>query len=112
MGFACRAANKYATALGNQTVAGGTGTLTAGTGTVAAAANSVAFGKYNTQNINMLFQIGQGTSGSARVDVFSIDLSGNTIIAGNATVGGNLTVTGELIVPSTAGTSVNSMWIV
>ena len=58
MGFACRAANKYATALGNQTVAGGTGTLTAGTGTVAAAANSVAFGKYNTQNTNMLFQIG------------------------------------------------------
>lgn len=112
MGFACRAANKYAVAFGSQTVAGGSGTLTAGTGTIAAAANSVAFGKYNTQNANMLFQIGQGTSGSARADVFSIDLSGNTIIAGNATVGGNLTVTGELIVPSTAGTSVNSMWIV
>ena len=112
MGFANRAANKYAVAFGSQTVAGGSGTLTAGTGTIAAAANAVAFGKYNTQNTNMLFQIGQGTSGSARADVFSIDLSGNTIIAGNTTIGGNLTVNGELIVPSTAGTSVNSMWIV
>lgn len=30
----------------------------------------------------------------------------------STTISGNLTVTGELIVPSTAGTSVNSMWIV
>ena len=30
----------------------------------------------------------------------------------STTINGNLTVTGELIVPSTAGTSVNSMWIV
>ena len=106
MGFACRAVNQYAVAFGNQSVAGGTGTLTAGTGTIAAGANSVAFGKYNTQNTNMLFQIGQGTGTSNRADVFTIDTSGNTVI------GGNLTVNGELIIPSTAGTSVNSMWIV
>lgn len=58
MGYSNRAANKYAVAFGTQTVAGGSGTLTAGTGTVAAAANAVAFGKYNTQNNKMLFQIG------------------------------------------------------
>ena len=60
----------------------------------------------------MLFQVGYGSSASSRLDLFNVDTSGNATIAGNTTIGGNLTVNGELIVPSTAGTSVNSMWIV
>ena len=113
MGFGCRAAAQYSAAIGGYaTTAGGSYSFATGYGTIAYQPCSAAFGKYNVQDDTMLFQVGYGSSASSRLDLFNVDTSGNATIAGNTTIGGNLTVNGELIVPSTAGTSVNSMWIV
>lgn len=60
----------------------------------AVAENQAVFGKYNNNDFNSLFLIGNGTSDNARSNAFGVYTDGSGFIKGNFNVGGTLTVNG------------------
>lgn len=61
---------------------GGANSFLMGTGTVASSANQLAIGTYNSNLANAIFMVGNGTSDSARSNIFEIaDVSGDAYIS-------------------------------
>lgn len=86
------------------------------TGTASVTLNSNSKYKLTAGGKTYVFQMGNFAASShnhAASNITSgiLDAARIPSTLNSTTINGNLTVTGELIVPSTAGTSVNSMWI-
>lgn len=92
-GWGTTASGQNAFAGGKYTQATGTNSFANGLYTVTAGAQQVVHGKYNISDTKNLLIIGNGTSDTARKNIFTVD--------GN----GNLWAAGDLYVGSTSGTN-------
>ena len=75
-GYGVRVTSNYAHAEGYNTTASGSTSHAEGTGTVAGYANQHVSGKYNNNKNNTLFEIGNGTSTSAKSNAFEVHNDG------------------------------------
>ena len=62
-------------------------------------------GKYNEGKATTVFEIGWGTDNNNRKNILEVDTDGNVVTPGT------ISANGGCILPTTAGTAVNSMWI-
>lgn len=99
----------YSHAEGDNTIASGNGAHSGGCETTASAdyafahgsyliaekANQVVFGQFNENNTTDIFQIGYGSSDTARKNVFAIDTEGDVQISKSLNIGGLSDDTGE-----------------
>jgi hypothetical protein len=99
----------YSHAEGDSTIASGNGAHSGGCETTASAdyafahgsyliaekANQVVFGQFNKNNTTDIFQIGYGSSDTARKNVFAIDTEGDAQISKSLNIGGLSDDTGE-----------------
>lgn len=88
-GWATTASGQNAFSGGKNTKASGTNSFANGLGTIAAGAQQVVHGKYNVSDTTSLMIVGNGTSDTARANVYTLDKSGNGWFAGGITVGAN-----------------------
>lgn len=72
------------------TLARGANSAAFGASTIAAGANSFACGKFNNDDPNHLFSVGNGTANLIRETAFSVDVAGNVEVQGNIDYGGSL----------------------
>ena len=88
VGFDGTATGPYSFVAGNTATASGTSSIAMGEGVSAKSANQTVLGKYNIEDYNnsYSFIIGNGTSTSARSNMFTMDWSGNATLAGTLTV--------------------------
>ena len=101
-----------ATDTGTSTVtltSGGKFKLTAGDTSVIFTMGSFAASNHNHSGV---YAAASHNHAASNITSGTLDAARIPSTLNSTTINGNLTVTGELIVPSTAGTSVNSMWIV
>ena len=75
-GFNCEATNNYAHAEGDNTTASGRASHAAGFHTVAGYAYQTVVGQYNNNKSTSLFEIGKGTSDSAKANAFAVTETG------------------------------------
>lgn len=87
-GYRCSANGDYSFARGNNSIARNEGQSALGVGidSGSSAIGGMFVGKYNAPNDSAIFQVGNGTSTTARSNAFSIDSSGNATIAGRLSV--------------------------
>ena len=71
----------------NYTTASGENSSAAGEHTTAGYKNQFVIGKYNDNKSTNIFEVGNGTGANAKVNVFEVDGSGNTVAAGNFSAG-------------------------
>lgn len=90
-GSGSKALGSSSHAEGNSTTAYGTSSHAAGYYTSAAGDYQTVIGKYNNPNTTDAFQIGWGTSTSAKKNVFAVNQSGDTTIANAVTLKYNST---------------------
>ena len=86
-GSGTNASGDYSVALNNGTEASHSYSTALGLGTKTMTNNSLVIGKYNLvdETKNFLFTIGSGTSDNSRVNVFTVDASGNVIVSSSIT---------------------------
>jgi len=72
MGINTTANGNASTAMGYNSYAGGLVSTAIGNETIASGESATAMGRYNTDNPNAIFMVGNGTSSTARVNVFTI----------------------------------------
>ena len=84
-GFNCKATNHYSHAEGDNTTASGRASHAAGFQTVAGYAYQTVVGKYNNNKSTSLFEVGKGTSDSARSNAFAVTETGVLEIGAPAT---------------------------
>lgn len=95
-GYNTNATGDFSHSEGVNTTASGQRSHAQNTGTIAAKADQTAIGKYNiedtetTSSKQKAFIVGNGTSGTARSNAFSVDWDGNTEAAGDITAAGLL----------------------
>lgn len=76
MGYNSIATGKYAYAIGLNSKASATSAITLGSNLIASS-EKLSIGKYNKDNTNNIFEIGNGTADVNRKNVFEVDKSGN-----------------------------------
>lgn len=86
-GFDTTASGKAAHAEGVNTTASGDRSHAQNLGTVAAYDHQTAIGKYNDNNQNNAFEIGNGTNDNNRSNAFTVAWNGDTVAAGDITDG-------------------------
>lgn len=74
---------------GKNTVASGTNSSAHGLGTIASGAQQVVHGKYNVSDKTSLMIVGNGTSDTARKNVYTLNQSGDGWYAGDVIADGN-----------------------
>lgn len=87
-GFSSAATGPYSVAIGNSASASESVSIALGEGVSAKSANQTVLGKYNVEDYNNSYSliVGNGTSASARSNMFTMDWSGNAAFAGTVTV--------------------------
>ncbi|MCU0395453.1 MAG: tail fiber domain-containing protein [Chitinophagaceae bacterium] len=103
MGFGTRASGDMSVAMGNASTASGSNAIAIGAHTLAGAYASAAFGIWNVGSgspaswveTDPIFEIGNGSSASARANAFTVLKNGNIGI-GTATPGSSLEVAGQI----------------
>lgn len=83
-------------AAGLNTTASGQRSQTGGNGTIADQNDQTAIGRFNlTEQIDVLFAVGNGTMANMRSDAFTVTAAGNATVAGDLNVSGNVVVNGN-----------------
>jgi len=95
-GFSATASGSISHAEGGYTVASGSYSHAQNNNTVARGNSQTAIGRYNANDPNNAFEIGNGASSSARSNAFAVDWSGNVTAAGDVTATGDVTSSGNL----------------
>lgn len=88
----------FSRATGVSSKALGTHSRAEGNFTIATTDFATVFGKYNQIIEDELFVLGNGTSGTARSNAFSVQASGNTSISGNLSTAGSIATENQLSV--------------
>jgi len=97
MGKSTEATGQTSSAFGEGTRATGVNTTAMGNNTIASNASATAIGKYNFNDPNALFMVGNGLSEGTRNNAFTIKNDGSFILNGSTTIGGDLDLTGRLL---------------
>jgi len=95
-GFDTTASGDFSHAEGAYTTASGKQSHAQNDHTVAAYDSQTAIGKYNDNQSANAFEIGNGTSNSARSNAFAVDWSGNVTAAGGVTAAGDVSASGDM----------------
>ena len=113
-GYSSNAIGNYSHAEGYNTTASGSDSHAEGSGTIASFTNQHVQGKYNIEDSAGTYAdiVGNGTSGSARSNAYTLDWNGNGWYAGKLTVGTGPTenmdvATKQYVDAATAGISPN-----
>lgn len=110
-GFSAKANGAGAHAEGCETIADGEYSHASGINTQAGYESQTVIGRYNDNQQNNAFEIGNGESENARSNAFEVDWDGNTTAAGTITVDGHSSPIGTIITGTrepTAGTATTS----
>lgn len=96
-GEGSKATGLNSTAMGNNSQAAGINSTAIGNNTIASGSSSIAIGKYNADDSNALFMVGNGTTNTNRNNALTIYNNGNSSLNGDATINGDLGVTGDIL---------------
>jgi hypothetical protein len=91
-----KATGLNSTAMGENTLASGSSSTAIGYNTIASEFSSTAIGKYNIDDPNAVFMVGNGNS-TTRSNALTVYNNGNSLLSGDATITGDLGVTGTIL---------------
>ena len=97
MGSLTEAISQNSTAFGLESKAIGFNSTAIGNNTIVSGSSSIAIGKYNVDDPNALFMVGNGTTNTNRNNALTIYNNGNSSLNGDATINGDLGVTGDIL---------------
>ena len=110
-GASTTASGKYAHSEGSNTTASHDSSHAEGSYTQTGAVNQHVSGKYNVGKSTTLFEIGNGTSGSARANAFEVSSAGDVVASGNITDGSGNVLSAKLNASSPASKVAHALTI-